>query len=239
MKQERLDKIISNQFNISRKDSRIAIRRGKVTVNGKTVREFGSLTDINAEISFQGQALRYKEHIYILMNKPKGVLSASSDKNKKTVVDLVPPELFRQGLFPVGRLDKDTTGFLIITDDGDFAHKAISPRYEVYKSYIVTLDGDLNDSVKKAFADGITLADGTKCRNAELEILSQNMARVKICEGKYHQIKRMFGVLGLGVNELHREAVGGLFLPNQLKRGECMELSNKEIDKIFTKSSHS
>lgn len=234
MKQERLDKIIATQFNMSRRDARIAIRRGKVKVDGKTVRDFGMLTNIDSEIFFDGQALNYKEHIYILMNKPKGVLSASSDKNKKTVVDLVPEELGRQGLFPVGRLDKDTTGFLIITDDGDFAHKAISPKYEVYKTYIVQLDGNLTEDMITAFANGITLADGTKCRKATLEILAENTARVKICEGKYHQIKRMFGVVGLGVNDLKREAVGALSLPKNLSEGECIELSTAEIERIFT-----
>ncbi len=234
MKQERLDKIIATQFNVSRRDARIAIRRGKVKVCGKTVRDFGLLTNIDSEISFDGQALNYKEHIYILMNKPKGVLSASSDKNKKTVVDLVPENLRRQGLFPVGRLDKDTTGFLIITDDGDFAHKAISPKYEVYKTYIVRLDGELTEDMTTAFADGITLADGTKCRKATLEILDKNTARVKICEGKYHQIKRMFGVVGLGVNELKREAVGAFSLPKDLAEGDCIEVSTAEIEQIFT-----
>ncbi len=233
MKQERFDKIISTQFNISRKDARIAIKRGKATVDGKMVRDFGALVDVDADITFNGQALKYKQYVYILMNKPKGVLSASNDKKKQTVVDLVPENLKRNGLFPVGRLDKDTTGFLIITDDGDFAHKAISPKYEVYKSYIVTLDGKLTDEMIKAFADGIVLADGTLCRKAELTILDDNTARVKICEGKYHQIKRMFGVVGLGVNELKREAVGGLSLPKNLEEGSCMELSSKEIQEIF------
>ncbi|MBO5358548.1 MAG: pseudouridine synthase [Clostridia bacterium] len=234
MKQERFDKIISTQFNVSRRDARIAIRRGKATLNGKVLRDFGALVDVNSEITFNGQALNYKQYIYILMNKPKGVLSASSDKKKQTVVDLVPENLRRNGLFPVGRLDKDTTGFLIITDDGDFAHKAISPKYEVYKSYIVTLDGKLTDDMVKAFADGIVLADGTPCRKAELSILSENIARVKICEGKYHQIKRMFGVVGLGVDQLKREAVGGLTLPEDLEEGACKELSLEEIQSIFT-----
>lgn len=234
MKQERFDKIISTQFNISRKDARIAIKRGKATLDGKILRDFGALVSPDADITFNGQALNYKKYIYILMNKPKGVLSASSDKNKQTVVDLVPEHLRRQGLFPVGRLDKDTTGFLIITDDGDFAHKAISPKYEVYKKYLVTLDGELSDDMVKAFAEGVTLADGTPCRKAELEIVESKVARVKICEGKYHQIKRMFGVVGLGVNELKRESVGGLSLPENLAEGECIELTNDQIKAIFT-----
>ncbi len=233
MKSERLDKIISTQFNISRKDARIAIRRGKVTVEGKTVRDFGLLTNVDADVSYNGQALSYKEYIYILINKPKGVLSASKDKSKKTVVDLVPDKLKRQGLFPVGRLDKDTTGFLIITDDGDFAHKAISPKYEVYKSYLVELDGDLKEEMIQKFRDGITLADGTKCLSAELRFVASNVATVRICEGKYHQIKRMFGTVGLGVNELKRQAVGGLSLPENLAEGECIELTKDEIQRIF------
>lgn len=233
MKQERFDKIIATQFNISRKDARIAIRRGKATLDGKVLRDFGALVSVDSDITFNGQSLNYKKFVYILMNKPKGVLSASSDKNKQTVVDLVPENLKRNGLFPVGRLDKDTTGFLIITDDGEFAHKAISPKYEVYKSYLVTLDGKLTEDMVKAFKEGIVLADGTACRKAELQIIGDNLARVKICEGKYHQIKRMFGVVGLGVNELKREAVGGLSLPENLAEGECVELSLEEITGIF------
>lgn len=234
MKQERFDKIISTQFNISRRDARIAIKRGKATLDGKVFRDFGALVNTDSDITFNGQACNYKKNIYILMNKPRGVLSASSDKNKQTVIDLVPESLKRNRLFPVGRLDKDTTGFLIITDDGEFAHKAISPKYEVYKSYLVTLDGKLTDEMVKAFAEGITLADGTPCRKAELNILEENIARVKICEGKYHQIKRMFGVVGLGVNALKRESVGGLKLPDDLAEGDCIELSIEEIKQIFS-----
>ena len=234
MKQERFDKIIATQFNISRRDARIAIRRGKATLDGKVLRDFGALVNTDADITFNGQALTYKKFVYILMNKPKGVLSASEDKSRETVVDLVPEHLRRQGLFPVGRLDKDTTGFLIITDDGDFAHKAISPKYEVFKQYLVTLDGELSEEMVKRFAEGIVLADGTLCRSAELQIVEKNIARVKICEGKYHQIKRMFGVVGLGVNDLKREAVGSLSLPENLAEGECIELTNEEIKAIFT-----
>ncbi|MBO5210934.1 MAG: pseudouridine synthase [Clostridia bacterium] len=233
MKQERFDKIIATQFNISRKDARIAIRRGKASIDGKILRDFGALVDVNSNITFNGQALKYKKFIYILMNKPKGVLSASEDKKRETVVDLVPEHLRRHGLFPVGRLDKDTTGFLIITDDGEFAHKAISPKYEVYKKYIVTLDGKLTEDMVEAFAEGIVLADGTPCRKAELQILSDNVACVKICEGKYHQIKRMFGVVGLGVNELKRVSVGGLILPENLAEGDCVELTLQEKELIF------
>lgn len=233
MAKERFDKIIANQFNISRKDARIAIRRGKATVNGKAVRDPALAVDTESEITFLGQAMEYKKYLYILMNKPKGVLSAANDKSRKTVVDLVPDEYKRQGLFPVGRLDKDTTGLLIITDDGDFAHRAIAPNKNVFKTYEVTLDGNITEEMVEKFHEGIVLADGTVCKSAALKSLSENRAEVKISEGKYHQIKRMFGVVGLGVNELKRTAIGGLFLPQNLAEGECVLLNEQEICSIF------
>ncbi len=230
---ERLDKIISNQFNISRKDARTAIKGGRVTVNKTIVKAPSEPTDTSAEITLDGQAMDYKKYIYILMNKPKGVLSASNDKNRETVVDLVPEIWRRNGLFPVGRLDKDTTGLLIITDDGDFAHRAISPNKNVFKAYEVTLDGDVTEEMAAAFARGIVLADGTACKKAELEIVSNNVAIVRISEGKYHQIKRMFGTVGLGVNELKRISIGKLNLPSELGFGECKLLNSEEIGDIF------
>jgi 16S rRNA pseudouridine516 synthase len=234
MAKERFDKIIANQFNVSRKDARIAIKRGKGTVDGKVVRDFGALVDTTSQITFCGQALEYKKFIYILMNKPKGVLSASNDKSRKTVVDLVPPEMKRQGLFPVGRLDKDTTGLLIITDDGDFAHRAIAPNKNVFKTYEVTLDGKVTDDMIPIFSEGIVLADGAVCKSALLKPLGENRAEVKISEGKYHQIKRMFGTVGLGVNELKRKAIGGLELPDSLAEGDCALLTEQEIGLIFS-----
>lgn len=230
---QRLDKIISSQFNISRSNARRDIRIGLVTVDGATVKDFGFLTDPDtAEITYKGQPLSYKKFIYILMNKPKGVLSASNDKRRETVVDLVPPELSRSGLFPVGRLDRDTTGLLLITDDGDFAHKVISPKSGIPKTYRVTLDGVIPNDAAEKFRAGITLADGEVCKPAELELLSENTALLTITEGKYHQIKRMFGRLNLGVNELERISIGGLVLPENLPCGECREMTKNEISDI-------
>ena len=236
MPSERFDKIIANQMNISRKDARIGIRRGKGIVDGQVVRNPSELVNIDSQIVFEGHKLEYKKFIYILMNKPKGVLSASNDKNRKTVVDLVPPEWKRNGLFPVGRLDKDTTGFLIITDDGDFAHRAIAPNKNVDKTYIATLDGEVTREMEEAFLNGITLADGTVCKSARLKALPDNKAQIIISEGKYHQIKRMFGTVGLGVNELTRIAMGSLTLPENLPCGQCVLLTDNEISAIFTKS---
>ncbi len=234
MGKQRLDKIISSQFNISRSEARASVRRGQVCVDGSIIKDFGALIDPETQsVSFGNENMNYKKHIYVMLNKPKGVLSASSDKNRKTVVDLVPPELSRNGLFPVGRLDKETTGLIIITDDGDFAHKVISPKMEVNKTYIATLDGEVTKDMCDKFAAGIVLADGTKCRSAILEPLSKTQAKITIYEGKYHQIKRMFGTVGLGVNELHRISVGGLVLPKDLECGKCVELDNNQIKLVF------
>lgn len=233
MKQERFDKIIASQFNISRKDARIGIRRGKGLVDGVVVREPSLLVSVESQIVFDGQALDYEKYIYILINKPKGVLSASSDKKRKTVVDLVPEDFKRNGLFPVGRLDKDTTGLLIVTNDGEFAHRAISPKKNVEKTYIATLDGKVTEDMCKAFANGVVLADGTICKKAKLKPLCENKAEIKITEGKYHQIKRMFGTVGLGVNELKRVGFGKLQLPKDLNEGESIKLNAGEIYSIL------
>ena len=231
MKKQRLDKFISNQLILSRSIVRTAIQRGKATVNGAVIRDAGELIDAdNDSITYEGNLVGYKEYVYILMNKPQGVLSAATDKSRKTVVDLVPDYLKRQNIAPVGRLDKDTTGLLLITDDGVFAHECISPKKAISKSYIAILDGDINDDMVQKFKEGVVLADGTVCKSATLERLGTNTARIIITEGKYHQIKRMFGTVGLGVNKLHREAIGGLTLPDTLAEGECVEMTKDALE---------
>ncbi len=235
MKEQRFDKIIASQFNISRKDARIGIRKGKGLVDGQVVKDPAEQVSVESQIIYDGQALEYKKYIYILMNKPKGVLSATTDKNKTTVVDLVPASLKRNNLFPVGRLDKDTTGLLIITDDGEFAHNAISPKKDVLKTYKATLDGAVTQEMVEIFEKGVILADGTVCKKAYLKPLSENVAEIKISEGKYHQIKRMFGTVGLGVNELCRTGFGSLTLPDDLNEGDCKELEIWEIQAMFKK----
>lgn len=234
MNLQRLDKIIASQFNISRTDTKARIKRGQATVNGEVVRDPAfSVCPEKDLITFGGKAVVFKKFVYIVMNKPKGVLSASNDKNRQTVVDLVPFELRRPNICPVGRLDKDTTGLLILTDDGQFAHKVISPKSDIKKVYEVTLDGEIPPDAIDKFADGLILHDGTKCLPAGLEIINGNIARVEIREGKYHQIKRMFGVIDLGVNELKRLSIGDFKLPPDLKEGECREMTEGEIKMIF------
>lgn len=236
MNLQRLDKIISSQLNISRTNAKADIKKGFVSVDGVVVKNpANAYFPEKVSISYKGQAVSFKEYVYIMMNKPKGVLSATSDKNRKTVVDLVPTELKRPSLAPVGRLDKDTTGLLLITDDGQFAHRVISPKSNIKKVYEAVLDAPIPQFAIEEFSKGVVLADGTKCLPAKLEILSSNVAKVEIREGKYHQIKRMFGTIGLGVNELKRLSIGKLELPTDLKEGECRELIDIEVEKIEQK----
>ncbi len=231
----RLDKLISSQLNISRKNARAGIRKGLAQVNGVSVKSADfSLDPEKDAVIYDGQAVRYKKFIYIVMNKPKGVLSASEDKSRKTVIDLVPDSLQRRGLFPVGRLDRDTTGLLIITDDGDFAHRVLSPQKQIYKTYAAELDGEITDAVLALFSREITLADGTVCRRAHLKKLGERRAEIRICEGRYHQIKRMFGVAGLGVNALERQAIGEYRLPGCLPCGECIEVDKHQLNPVIS-----
>lgn len=230
----RLDKFLSSQLNISRSDAKIGIRAGKAAVNGETVRD--SAFRVNAEsdkVVFAGDTVGYKEFVYIVMNKPAGVLSASNDKRRKTVVDLVPDGLKRAGLFPVGRLDRDTTGLLLITDDGSFAHRVIAPKSKLPKTYIAELDGDVTPQMSELFEKGVVLADGTLCAPSQLKRIGERLAEITITEGKYHQIKRMFGTVGLGVNGLKRISIGNLKLDGNLQMGECRELSAEEYGMVL------
>jgi len=230
----RIDKMLSNVTNISRSEIKRFIKRGEVTVNGRVVKAADEKIDPeSSEVKLKGQTIGYDEFVYIMLNKPKGILSASNDKSRKTVVDLVPDYMKRQKLFPVGRLDKDTTGLIIITNDGEYAHKIISPKNKTGKVYIARLDGELKEDLISEFKNGVVLADGTKCRPANLEILESNVARLTLFDGKYHEVKRMFGVFGLGVNELHRQAIGKLILPETLKSGECILMSAKDVEKTL------
>lgn len=226
----RLDKYLSVACGLSRNDAKLLLRGGRVAVDGGRVKKSDVKVDpLSSTVTVDGKMVEYKEHIYILMHKPAGILSACSDKRARTVLDIVPEHLKRDGLFPVGRLDKDTTGMLLITDDGDFAHRVISPKSHTDKLYYVELDGEIGESLVAQFEQGVTLADGTKCLPAKLEPAGSCSAYVTIREGKYHQIKRMFGTAGLGVERLHRVAIGGLRLPEDLKPGECVELTAQNL----------
>lgn len=234
MSVQRLDKVVSSIFTLTRSESRTAVRRGRVAVDGKIVRaaDLKIDTDVNI-VSLDGSTLEYKKNVYLVMNKPKGVLSASRDKKVQTVIDLLDNKYRARDVFCVGRLDKDTTGLLLITDDGHFSYRLMSPNKKVFKTYEVLLDGEIPQSAVSMFEKGIVLADGTECKPAKIEIVGKCTARVSICEGKYHQIKRMFGVIGLGVVELKRLSVAGLVLPDDLGEGEARELTSQELELLM------
>ena len=207
------------------------IYTGKVAVNNQQIKNIAQKVDTeNDKIDVEGEPALYKEFVYIMMNKPKGILSASNDKSRKTVVDLVKDEYKREGLFPVGRLDKDTTGLLIITDDGDFGHKVISPKSRIEKEYLVTLDKPLPETDAELLRQGVTLADGTVCRPAKVRYINDGKTLISmvITEGKYHEIKRMLGVVNVGVNELKRIRIGNLLLCDKLTEGDYREMSEEE-----------
>ena len=229
----RIDKYLSVALGISRSEAKILLKSGKISTDGKIISKPETKVSETAEVKCEGEILKYKKYIYLLMNKPEGILSASADKRVKTVVDIVPDHLKRAGLFPVGRLDKNTTGLLIITDDGDFGHKVTSPKSLIEKRYLAELDGKIEEEYITVFENGVTLADGEECMPARLEIVSDNIGIVTIKEGKYHQIKRMFGIVGLGVNKLKRLSIGKLTLPENLKEGSVKELEEADIRKIF------
>ncbi|MEG0940517.1 MAG: pseudouridine synthase [Oscillospiraceae bacterium] len=232
----RLDKIISDNGLATRSEAKKIIRAGRVQVDGVPVTDSDARINSDlSEILFDGRAISSGSHRYIMLNKPDGALSATEDREQKTVIDLLSPELGRCGLFPVGRLDKDTTGLLLLTNDGDFCHRVTSPRQMISKVYEVFTGERLLAEDAKKFGGGIILRDGTHCLAAELKIDGNNTrhAYVKIYEGKYHQIKRMFAAVGKPVLKLKRISIGGLKLDEALDFGEYRELNRTEIELIF------
>lgn len=233
---ERLDKLISNSGTLSRKEVHRLIKSGRVSVDGITIKDRGfNIDPQNANIKIDGTELQLQKYTYIMMNKPQGVISAARDGKEKTVIDLVPADLRRKNLFPAGRLDKDTTGFMLITDNGDFAHKILSPKNHISKTYEARLSLPITDAELEKIRLGITLGDGTECMPAEAEISEDTptpLVKVVICEGKYHQIKRMFASLGNNVQELKRVKMGALCLDETLLPGECRVLTENEIKLI-------
>ena len=231
---ERLDKIISNLGYGSRKDVKTFAKKGLIEVDGVIVKDNGMLVDPeNSIIKVNGEEILYRKYIYLMMNKPDGVISATHDNRDETVIDLL--ELDHQVFepFPVGRLDKDTVGLLLLTNDGDLNHRLISPKYHVDKVYYAKIDKKVDENDIEAFKKGITLDDGYKCLEAKLEIISAteegSEVRVTIQEGKYHQVKRMFEAVDKKVVYLKREEFGGLLLDPELEEGEYRELTDDEL----------
>lgn len=233
----RLDRFLSSQLNLSRSDAKKLLKSKCVTVNGipalKAEQGIDAETD---EVAVYNKIIKYKEHIYIMLNKPQGVVSASRSEEDTTVVDILPEELRRQGLFPAGRLDKDTTGFVLITDDGEFAHDILSPARHVPKTYLVTAERPLSPDEMRRFAEGMLIGD-EQFKPASLRFLHEGadglpVYEIILTEGRYHQIKRMFASAGSAVIRLHRTGMGGLMLDEKLSPGQCRELSSEEKKRI-------
>ena len=231
----RIDKYLANMNVGSRKEVHQLIKKGIVAVNGVTVKTPKQQVKESDQVTVNGDAVAYQKYHYFLLNKPKGVLSATEDRSQPTVISILAPQDRYQGIVPVGRLDKDTTGLLLLTNDGQLNHELLAPGKHVDKVYRAEIAGVANDTTVKTFASGMTLGDGTKLQPAELKILSQDeehdrsTTEIKIREGKYHQIKRMFGAVGMKVVELERISMGKLTLPANLKRGEYLELKLEDI----------
>lgn len=236
MAQIRLDKFISERTEYSRSQIKELAAKGRITVDGVTAKRSDVKIDGDtAVVSVCGQELKSSRYRYILLNKPQGYVCSTDDKDGETVIKLIPPEMRTKGMFPAGRLDKDSTGALLITDDGELAHQILSPRRKITKIYIVKLARPFENNYINKFAEGIKLADGETCLPARVKSAenSDKLAMIQICEGKYHQVKRMFAAVGNHVERLARVSLGALILPEKLAIGQCMELLHKDVENLF------
>lgn len=229
----RLDRFITATGGLSRSQAGKAVRAGRVSVNGRPVTAPDLKIDEECDIILlDGVPLRYRARHYILLDKPVGVITAARDPARPTVLELLPAEVRHTGVMPVGRLDKDTSGLLLLTDDGDFAHRVISPKSGVRKVYRATVAGTLTDADVRLFAEGVLLADGTRCLPAGLQLLSPDCCLVTVQEGKYHQVRRMLASAGKPVLTLRRLSVGGLSLPEDSVPGTWRELDEEEVSLV-------
>ncbi|NYE07639.1 16S rRNA pseudouridine516 synthase [Bacillus niacini] len=230
----RIDKMLANLGFGSRKEVKQLLKSGAVKVDDVVVKDPKQHVDSNNQIvTLNGDVIEYKEFIYLMMNKPQGVLSATEDSAQETVIDLLELEDQVYEPFPVGRLDKDTEGLLLITNDGQLAHKLLSPKKHVPKTYFAVIDQEVTDEDIKAFAEGVTLDDGYETKPGELKILKSGMRsdiELTITEGKFHQVKRMFEAVGKKVVYLKRISMGPLPLDETLELGEYRELTDEEIE---------
>jgi len=230
----RVEKVLSNMGYGSRKEVKLLVRKGRVKVNSESVKNGSLLVDLEKDvIEFDNIVVEYKEFIYIMLNKPAGFVSATKDNLHETIVDLLDDEDAMFEPFPVGRLDIDTEGLLLITNDGKFSHDLLSPKKHIPKKYYVELDGPIVEGIIQKFEDGINVNDEYTTMPAKLEILNEegkNAAYVTIMEGKYHQIKRMFLEELLEVTYLKRVMMGDLELDTNLELGQYRELDAAEVD---------
>ncbi len=230
----RLDRFLAESIPCTRGEAKAMLAAGRVGIDGVVCKKPDTHVAAGAVVSRDGLPLSHQKFVYLMLYKPEGVVSASRDGRDTTVVDLVAAAYPRRELFPAGRLDKASTGFVLLTDDGAFAHDLLSPRHHVAKTYRVVLDTPLTAEMAAGFAAGVTLADGETMAPAEVQALSAEgrTVRVTIHQGVYHQIKRMFGVYGAGVDALHREAIGGVALDERLAPGAWRALAPEELARM-------
>ena len=235
MEQMRLDKFLTQALAVTRSEAKALLSKGRVQVDGTVCKKGDTKVTALQAVTVDGAAARPAEKfVYLMVNKPEGVVSASRDGRDKTVVDLVAGDYPRRELFPAGRLDKTSTGFVLVTDDGGFAHEILHPKHHVPKEYIVGIDTPLTDEMCRGFTQGVTLADGQTMAPAGVKALSEDgmLVQVELHQGVYHQIKRMFGVYGAGVNTLYRKSIGGVSLDAGLAPGSYRTLTAAEVEKI-------
>ncbi|MEG0079304.1 pseudouridine synthase [Enterococcus sp.] len=232
----RLDKYLADMQIGSRKEVKGYIKKGWVQVNGITVKQDKYQVQPEADtVSYQGVEVRYQKYFYYMLNKPSGVISATTDKQQKTVIDLLQPTDFRPDLFPVGRLDKDTEGFVLLSNDGELAHELLSPKKHVAKEYFAKVSGVMTKEDVVAFAKGLTLDQGEVALPGKLQILKVDEVKetseisLVISEGKFHQVKRMVQAVGKKVTYLRRDRIGAVCLDSELKLGDYRPLTKKEI----------
>lgn len=233
MAKERLDKLLGHMAVGSRKEIRGMAKAGRILVDGLPAKDPGMQVDPAAvTILVDGQPVAYQKHFYVLLHKPGGVVTATEDPRQRTVLDVLPEELKHRDLFPVGRLDKDTEGLLLLTTDGELGHRLLSPKWHVPKRYLARVDAPLEEGDPHAFAAGIELEDGYVTLPGKLEITGPREGVVTIHEGKYHQVKRMFEALGKKVVYLKRLSMGPLTL-GDLPHGQARPLEEAEIDAVY------
>ncbi len=236
----RLDKFLSSQTSLTRSDIKKLLAKNKVTLDGKIVKD-GSLKidPETAEIVLDGKKICYRDKIYYILNKPQGYVCATEDKKEKTVLDLLSTDDRRKDIFPAGRLDKDTVGMVLLTNDGELSHKILSPKSHIPKYYLVKLDRPFKNEYIQMFEQNIEIDGGEKCLPAKVRgfEMCEYTALLEICEGKFHQVKRMFEAVENHVVKLERVQMGSLEIPEKLGLGEYIEIMHKDVEKLLKLSS--
>ena len=229
----RLDKFLCDTLNMTRTEAKKAIAAKRVTIDGLTPKS-GSFQVGESPVYLDGEKVEYCKHFYIMLNKPSGYVCANSDRSDKTVFDLLPGEYQKKDLFVCGRLDKDTTGFVLLTNNGELAHRLLAPKNDVFKEYLVHSRKPVTPDDIRLLQEGIVFRDGVKCKPAFYDPLGECGGLIRISEGKFHQIKKMFFALDNEVVALHRRSIHGLYLDESLKVGECRYLTEEEINLLHS-----